>query len=197
MPIVKSTTLIPPAINRSSPDPVYKLTGWRITKPVVFEVSTRYCKMDKVLIEQAIEGAITMIEEVTDTPLIREVIMTDGAVKYGFDGKFTLQFTGTLKSGVLGTSKTYFALKKHTWKDKQFYDVREYDIRLKLDIQWGKEKTPYLQTVAAHELLHGLGLADLYKDLSTRKANEIMNAYRYPRGLGRGDIQGIEYLYKK
>jgi hypothetical protein len=79
-------------------------------------------------------------------------------------------------------------------------EIVEFDILFDTDFVWGDATSEYvmdLQNIAAHEIGHGLGLADLYEDTC---AEETMYGYSKEgeikkRSLNPADIAGIQELY--
>jgi hypothetical protein len=90
-----------------------------------------------------------------------------------------------------------------------YYSITESDIWYNRDYQWTTDLTTAqstnkidLQSVATHELGHGIGMDDLYTlpDGDSRKSDfeQVMNSYDGPqRQLGNGDKAGAQVLYGK
>jgi hypothetical protein len=112
---------------------------------------------------------------------------------YGYDGKNTLFFGGSLGSGIIAqTTVWYYSISRK---------IVEFDIEFNNDFQWGNatenESKMDLEGIATHELGHGIGLADLYTTLCrevTMYGYSTEGEYK-KRTLESGDLIGLRKIY--
>ncbi|MDD1675211.1 MAG: matrixin family metalloprotease, partial [Methanomicrobiales archaeon] len=132
---------------------------WKSTTTYVIN-PTNPQGLSESFIGSAISNSAETWDVATPAELFKDIFSFSGKAQFGkHDGKNVLAFGNFDQSGVIAV--TYLWFRSHP-----FPRIVEYDTLFDTDYYWGDAGTSPvtmdLQSIATHELGHGIGLADVY-----------------------------------
>lgn len=195
----------------------YALTGcrWNQKDPKV-QLYLNPTDTPSGLTAESSQNAISAAANTWDDAVGQNIFADGSTVKIDYNKQVGNPFSGSMQAdsfsvnGWKNFGNSYLGVNCY-WSNGQkvdgYYSLTEADTTYNLDYQWTADWNTALstgkmdlQSVALHELGHGIGMDDLYTLPNTdpRKSDfaQAMNSYDGPqRTLGNGDKAGAEKLY--
>ena len=174
----------------------YKLLRieWK-SLPVGYVINpTNPQNLNSIFIENAVQASAETWDIETSKELMNDSYAIDSTAAYGvLDSKNSIVFGDYPTDGVIAVTSI--------WRNPAIKAIAEFDIMLNTDYTWGDAvldpSVMDLQSIATHELGHGIGLADIY----TSSCSEVTmygysnNGETEKRTLESPDITGLRKIY--
>jgi predicted Zn-dependent protease len=190
----------PDGVGNAKPATCYAFLGkygktylkWNTT-PVSYVINPNGSDLPQNFVTSAIQSAAETWDDATGANLFNSYSI-DNTAQWGIaDGKNALTWGNYGQSGVIAVTRYWINLTTKT--------IAEFDIMFDTDFTWGdaaiNTSLMDVQNIAAHELGHGIGLADVYTSSCS-----AVTMYGYSsegdiekRTLEDADITGLQKLY--
>jgi hypothetical protein len=195
----------------------YALTGfrWNQRDPKV-QLYLNPTDTPSGLTAESSQNAISAAADTWDDAVSQNIFADGSTVKIDYTKQVANPFSGSMNAdsfsanGWKNFGNSYLGVSCY-WSNGQkvdgYYSLTEADTIYNLDYQWTNDWNTAvntgkmdLQSVAVHELGHGIGMGDLYtlpsSDPRSQDFQQVMNLYDGPqRTLGNGDKTGVQKLY--